>query len=81
MKTLGFVFLLGGVLVAQIASVLAAAVLVGGDLLIVGVAVMAATLVIAVGLIVRAQERYHSVEMRDLDAADADSEPFEPNAS
>ncbi|MDX2274677.1 MAG: hypothetical protein NW206_04430 [Hyphomonadaceae bacterium] len=70
-----------GVLVAQIGAVLAAGVLLGGDILIVGVALMVATFAIAAALIVRAQERYHSVEMRDLDKADIESEPPEPSAS
>ena len=71
-----------GVLIAYIAALLAVAVLGGGEtLLFAGIAAIAATLAIGCALIVRAQERYGAVEARDLDVADADAEPVEPNAS
>jgi hypothetical protein len=71
---------IAGLLIANIAAVLAAAVLTGGALLIVGVAVMAAALVIGSALIVRLQERYGGVEAAEQDAADSDSEPRESDA-
>lgn len=69
-----------GVLIANIAAILAAALLVGGSLLIVGAAMMAGTLVLGCALMVRLQERYGALEALDQDAADAEAEPRESNA-
>lgn len=71
----------GGVVIAQIAALLAAGVLVGGDIVLVGAAMLAGTLTIGCALIVRLQERYGGVDMGELDAADTESEPREPGAT
>jgi hypothetical protein len=70
-----------GVLIAGIGAVLAASVLTGGTLLIIGVAAMGATLMMGCALIVRLQERYGGVEGAEQDAADADAEPRETTPS
>lgn len=70
-----------GALIVNLAAVLAAGALTDGALLIVGVAVLAATLMIGCALLVRLQERYGGVEAFDQDVADADAEPRETGSS
>lgn len=72
---------LGGVLCAHIAAILALGVLGAPAVVLVsGVAIAFAYCVVGVAITIRLQESYASTEAGEIDAADDQGEPAEPNA-
>ena len=72
---------LAGLLIALIGAVLGLAALgAPGAALIAGLAAVFAQILVGVALLVRLQEAYGVTELAEIDAADAESEPAEPDA-